>query len=69
MSEATGAAVGLKRARGWDGDEQRGGAGPMPAPRRLGADGHARVCGCESMPVAGETTHVRRLVVAEHGAA
>ena len=44
------------------------------APRRalrsstLGA-GCARVCGCKSMPVAGETTHVRRLVVAEHGAA
>jgi hypothetical protein len=30
---------------------------------------YARVCGCKSMPVAGETTHVRQLVVAEHGAA
>ena len=28
-----------------------------------------RVCGCKSKPVAGKTTHVRQLVVAEHGAA
>jgi len=30
--------------------------------------GCVRVCGCKSKPVAGETTHVRQLVVAEHGA-
>ncbi len=28
-----------------------------------------RVCGCKSMPVAGETTHVKHPLVAEHGAA
>jgi hypothetical protein len=31
--------------------------------------GCVRVCGCKSRPVAGKTTHVRQLVVAEHGAA
>jgi hypothetical protein len=36
---------------------------------RLSTVSYVRVCGCKSMPVAGETTHVRQLVVAEHGAA
>jgi hypothetical protein len=30
---------------------------------------YVRVCGCKSKPVAGKTTHVRQLMVAEHGAA
>ena len=37
--------------------------------RTLRAVSCVRVCGCKSKPVAGETTHVRQLVVAEHGAA
>ena len=40
-----------------------------PGPIRTLRARCARVCGCESKPVAGETTHVRRPVVAEHGAA
>jgi hypothetical protein len=48
----------------------------LSRPCRLGALAHNAVewvwlragCGCKSMPAAGKTTHVRRLVDAEHGA-
>ena len=46
------------------------GAEPAASPACLHCRmGLVRVCGCKSMPVAGETTHVRQPVVAEHGAA
>ncbi len=57
-----------------DADSAIRGHGTQPSRSSLGyrrrmAAGCVRVCGCKSRPVAGKTTHVRQLVVAEHGAA
>ncbi len=62
-------------------DRHRTATGPAPVRNRYGIDGdigageayhlgvgRVRVCGCKSKPVAGETTHVRQHMVAEHGA-